>query len=60
MGKTMKDDNDDPDDDPPKGKRRRDKGKKRYWASRGLIKPKVIPIKSEIPLRSSLLAYKVG
>jgi len=42
MGKTF--DSDDDDDDPPPGggggKRRRDKGKKRYFVSRGLIKPK--------------------
>lgn len=40
------------DKDQKDKKRRRDKGKKRYWASRGLIKPEVIPIKSEKELDS--------
>lgn len=45
MGKTFGGDDDDPDGG-GSGKRRRDKGKKRYFVSRGLIKPEVIPVKT--------------
>ena len=39
-------DDDDPDGGGSGGKRRRDKGKNRYFVSRGLIKPEVIPVKT--------------
>ena len=45
MGKDFDDDPDDPDGG-GSGKRRRDKGKNRYFVSRGLIKPEVIPVKT--------------
>ena len=63
MGKSF-DDEDDPDDPGGggSGKRRRDKGKKRYFVSRGLIKPEVIPVKTDEELdrmAASLAPHKV-
>jgi len=64
MGKTF--DSDDDDDDPPPGggggKRRRYKGKKRYFATRGLIKPEVKTVKTDEELdrvAADLAPYKV-